>query len=143
MRDEFLTRLIDIVSDIDLGMECKVVLDRDRAIENGRYFVQIKCWRKDVITKKWDWGYGGKAYLSPAQTTNEIVQAIFGLFLAYWTHEARENFEWRGRRVYGPHIAVEALWEAAPHVDVRSAQHVDDRPGPVENDGVPLAHMDA
>lgn len=125
--ETFHQRLLAIVADIDLGMGCEVVLDQDRANVGGRYFVQIRCWRLDVITKEMGWGFGGKAYLSPAQTTNEIVQAIFGLFLAYWTHEARENFQWRKRRVYGPHIAVEALWGAALHVDVRSAKHLEDQ----------------
>ncbi len=136
----FEARVAGIISEIELGMKCTVVLERDQRYDGGRMYVQIECERLDVITKKVGFGRGGKFYLSPAMTTNEITQGIFGLYLAYWTHEARETFQWRGRRVYGPHISVEALWEAAPHVDVRSARHVEDRPSTRTPGGEALKH---
>lgn len=118
-------RLNRIVSDIELGMNCMVRLGFSE--ERGEHFVQIACWRMDVITKKMDWGYGGKAWPSVHASDSEIVQMIFGLYKGYWEHEARETFEWRGRRVFGPHISTEALWDIARRVDVRSAQHVEDK----------------
>jgi hypothetical protein len=122
--DEFSDRLLRIHADIDLGMECVLYVGYDE--QSSRYYFQIQCWRKDVITGEMGWGHGGKAYLSEHMTDSELVQTAFGLYKGYWEHEARENFEWRGRRVFGPHISTEALWEAAPHVDVRSARHVED-----------------
>jgi hypothetical protein len=93
----------------------------------GRYYYQIECYRKDAITGEMGMGYGGKAYLSEHMTDSELVQTIFGLYKGYWEHEARETFQWNGRRVFGPHIATEALWEVARRVDVRSAQHEEDQ----------------
>ena len=120
----FDARLASIVADIELGMECEVRLG---VSEEGRRFVQIKCWRRDVITDEYDWGYGGKAYPSEYASDSEIVQMIFGLYKGYWEHEARETFVWRDRRVFGPHISTEALWSVARKVDVRSQKHVEDR----------------
>lgn len=120
----FDARLASIVADIELGMECEVRLG---VSEEGRRFVQIKCWRRDVITDEYGWGYGGKAYPSEYASDSEIVQMIFGLYKGYWEHEARETFQWRERRVFGPHISTEALWSVARKVDVRSAKHVEDR----------------
>lgn len=120
----FDARLAVIVADIELGMECEVRLG---VSEEGRRFVQIKCWRRDVITGARGWGYGGKAYPSEHASDSEIVQMIFGLYKSYWEHEARETFQWRGRRVFGPHISTEALWSVARKVDVRSQKHVEDR----------------
>lgn len=116
-------RILRIRDEVELGMNCKVKLGKS---SEGRYYYQIQCWREDVITKKMGMGYGGKGYLSEHMTQNELVQIIFGLYKSYWEHEARETFKWRKRRVFGPHIDVEALWKAAPYVDVRSAQHVED-----------------
>jgi len=126
-RDEFFDRLNRIRNDIDLGMNCSVKIGEDEEIPNGRFYFQIKCWRKDVITGEMGYGFGGKAYLSPHATDSELVQTIFGLYKGYWEHEARENFIYKGVRPFGPHISTEALVSVARKVDVRSAKHVDDR----------------
>jgi hypothetical protein len=117
-------RVREIIFEIDLGMDCTVRV----GVDEPRVFVQIKCWRRDVITGEMGYGYGGKAWPSEHSTQNEIVQMVFGLYKSYWEHEARETFQWRGRRVFGPHISTEALWEVARRVDYRSATHEEDTP---------------
>lgn len=126
---EFLERITRIADEVTLAENFAVVIDRDPEHTPGRWYFQIRCWRKDVITGEMGYGYGGKAYLSPHATDSELVQTIFGLYNAYWHHEARETFQWRDRRVFGPHIATEALHSVAHKVDVRSAKHVEDRRG--------------
>lgn len=126
-------RLAEIVSKIELGMNCTVIVGFSE--KRGDHYVQIECIRMDVITKKVGPGRSGKYWPSPHSTRNEIVQAIFGLYKGYWEHEARENFKYRGKRVYGPHMDVDAIWEVATRVDVRSLKHVEDQP-------VRAAHFD-
>lgn len=123
------SRLRRIITHIELGMQCEVRLSCDVDL---RWFVQIQCYRKDVITGEYGFGYGGKAYPSKHATDSEIIQMIFGLYKGYWEHEARETFllrneEGEGRRPFGPHIDTWALWGVARKVDVRSAKHVEDR----------------
>lgn len=125
--NEFRARLHKLVEEIELGMNCEVIVARDHEVPMGRFYFQIKCLRRDVITGEMGYGYGGKAYLSPHATDNELIQTVFGLYKGYWEHEARENFKWRGRRVFGPHISTEALWEIARRVDHRGQKHVEDR----------------
>lgn len=130
---DFLERLERIQASISLGMNCDLLVSRDQEVENGRYYLQITCWRKDAITGEMGRGYGGKAYLSEHMTDSEIIQVAFGLYKGYWEHEARETFvlinsAGEGRRPFGPHIDTWALWEVARRVDVRSAKHVNDRP---------------
>lgn len=124
---ELLERFMELASRVEFGMQCKIKIGRDHEIPNGRYYFQIACWRLDVITKKYGWGYGGKAYLSRRMTDSELFQIMFGLYKGYWEHEARENFTIDGVRPFGPHISTEALISVARKVDVRSAQHVEDR----------------
>ncbi|WNN95131.1 hypothetical protein SEA_MAGRITTE_180 [Microbacterium phage Magritte] len=130
--ETFEDRLRGIVAQIELGMNCQVRIGF--SAERQEHFVQIKCYRMDVITKKMGWGRGGKYWPSPHSTRNEIVQAIFGLYKGYWEHEARENFTYRGRRVFGPHMDVDQIWTVANKVDVRSLKHVEDQdPEPVKS----------
>ena len=125
-QEKFVQRLHEIADMVELGDNFHIVVAQDHEIPEGRMYFQIKFWRKDVITKEMGWGYGGKAYLSPHATRNELVQTIFGLYKSYWEHEARESFLYRGRRVFGPHMDVDAVWTVARKVDVRSAQHKED-----------------
>ncbi len=117
-------RLKRIISEIELGMQCSV---RVEYTEGRGWFVQIRCYREDTITKQMGYGFGGKSYPSEYATDSEIIQMIFGLYKSYWEHEARETFIWRGRRPFGPHISTEALWEVARRVDVRSQKHTEDQ----------------
>ena len=131
--EPFVDRIYRIAGEVTLGMKCTVLVGRKthwfdaNGDPAGPWYYQIECERLDVITGKVGTGRGGKADLGEHMTDNELVQCIFGLYQSYWIHEARENFQWRGRRVFGPHISTEALWEVAKRVDVRSAQHVEDR----------------
>lgn len=119
-------KLLAIADAVQLGMDCKVRVWQDP--DGGKLFVQIQCWRRDVITGEMGWGYGGKYYPSEHASSSEIVQAIFGLYKGYWEHEARENFTLFGLRPFGPHMDTWAVLEVAHRVDVRSQRHTDDQP---------------
>jgi hypothetical protein len=124
---DFLKRLMGIAGDVSLPKAFMINIGHDSENQPGRHFFQIQCEREDVITGEWGTGYGGKAYLSEHMTDSELVQVIFGLYKAYWEHEDRETFHWKGRRIFGPHISSEALWDIAKRVDVRSARHLEDQ----------------
>lgn len=123
---ETIDRYYRIVDEIQLNQNFKVLIRQDQETPFGRWYYQIQCHRIDVITGIWGEGFSGKAYLTPHASENELVQTIFGLYKGYWEHESRESFEWKGRRVFGPHIATQALWDVARRVDIRSAKHEDD-----------------
>lgn len=126
LNTKLLRRLSTFRDEITLGMNCAIRIGQDP--ETERVFWQIQCYRMDVITKEMGYGFGGKYYPSEHSSDSELLNMIFGAYKSYWEHEARETFEWRGRRVYGPHISIHALYDAAPHVDVRSVRHVEDQP---------------
>lgn len=125
---DMVQRYYTIASEVDLAENFKVIVAQDKEKPFGRWYYQISFFRKDVITGEDGFGYGGKAYLSPHASDNELVQTIFGLYKGVWEHEARESFQWNDRRVFGPHIATQALWEVAKRIDVRNAKHTDDTP---------------
>ncbi len=108
-------RLRGLVSDITLPENFTLIVGQ----AGTEQYLQIQCYRRDVVTGEMGLGFGGKARISTHATDSEIVQTAFGLYKSYVEHEARETFEWRGRRVFGPHIDVRALWQAAPRTDAR------------------------
>lgn len=91
----------------------------DNEDPDGRVFLQLQHYRPDTFTGEMRWGGGGKSYLSPFMTTSEIVRRALGAAIAYEEHEVREEFKYRGVRIFGPHIDVEALVEVAERLDVR------------------------
>ena len=125
---ESIDRYYRIAGKVTLAPNFRVLIRQDQETPFGRWYYQIQCHRIDVISGIWGEGFSGKAYLTPHASDNELVQTIFGLYKGYWEHEARESFQWNGRRVFGPHIATQALWDVARRVDIRSAKHEDDTP---------------
>lgn len=91
------------------------------ALETGEddygVFVQVLCRRPDAVTGEVKLGRGGKRYLRYDQTDGQIVRVVFGALLAYEEHEWREAFLYRGKRIFGPHLDIEALVEVADRVD--------------------------
>jgi hypothetical protein len=95
--------------------------DLDIGLQGGRCYIEVQCKRPDTYTGEFGTGYGGKRYLRDEMTDSEIVRNIFGAFMAYEEHECREAFQFRGVRIFGPHIDVEYLVEAGKHIEDRAA----------------------
>lgn len=120
-KHEFRERLEKLVGEIGLPPGQRLIVEVDQADPGGRVYMQIECERPDTYTGVMGVGRGGKSYLSPWMTDSEVVRRALGLLLSYVEHEAREGFTYKGRRIFGPHLDVEALWEVADRLDVRPA----------------------
>jgi len=68
---------------------------------------RVQKWR----SRKWP--------LSVHMTVSEIVGTAFKAVLTALEHEAREQFKYRGRPVYNPHIDVRELWHGCVNEDTR------------------------
>lgn len=88
------------------------------------WYVQAKVWRKDTTTDKFEWGAGSKRFISPHATNGEIVKSCFVVARDFAEHEVREAFQWKGRRILGPHLDIDALWSVADTLEVRSNEKV-------------------
>jgi hypothetical protein len=83
-------------------------------------YLQAKLYRVDIIDGEEGWGYGGKYLLSEHMTRGEVVKKCFVAARDFAEHEVREAFEYRGRRILGPHVDIEALWDVANKFETRS-----------------------
>ena len=90
-----------------------LVLARD----NNGWYLQIRCKRPDIVTKQPGVGKSPKAYVDPTMSDSQIVRRIFAMFLAYEEHECREWFTYGGKRIFGPHISIEALSEVSERLE--------------------------
>jgi len=90
---------------------------------HGGIYLQASYEDSDIVTGKREWQFTRKWLLSPSMTRSEIVQTCFKLVMTSMEHRAREGFTYRGKRVFGPHFDVEALWQicADKRLDVRPA----------------------
>lgn len=107
-----LEKLDEIIKDIHAEYQGKEFLIYFGDHE-GNLWVQVGTHRPDTYTGKMDVGKGGKAYVSPHATHDEIVKKIFGLCEAYVLHEVKEGFKWKNRRIFNPHVSIEALHSVA------------------------------
>lgn len=72
----------------------------------------------DTMTGEPTRQYGRMWMLHDGMTDSAIVYTAWKAVEAAVEHEAREDFQYKGRRIIGPHTDVEALWRAARKVDV-------------------------
>lgn len=75
------------------------------------WFVQACLWRADTDTGNEGWGFGSQLMILARMSTDEIVRKFFVAARDYSEHEVREAFTYKGKKILGPHIGVEDLWE--------------------------------
>lgn len=86
--------------------------------ENGQY-LQAAYYDRDIVTGRNEIQRTRKWRLSPHMVKSELVQTALKCVLTSHEHRVREHFLYRGRRIYGPHFDVDALWEIAHKLDYR------------------------
>lgn len=64
---------------------------------------------KDIVTGEPAEQHTRKWLISSHMTKSEIVATALKCVLASEEHEAREDFTYRGQRIFGPHFDVECL----------------------------------
>ena len=76
---------------------------------SGRPYLQVSADACCAVTAEPITWHGRKWYLSTWMTDSEIVSTAFMAFLAAEEHECRERFKYKGQRIFGPHMDVDAL----------------------------------
>lgn len=79
--------------------------------QGGAYYLQAMYPDKDIATGAVELQKTRKWLLSIHMTKSELVQTAFKCVLTSMEHRGLEGFTYRGKRVFGPHFDVDALWE--------------------------------
>lgn len=94
--DVIYKQVLRIIQDIKLPRDEREI---DLVVKNDLLFVRMS--NKQIKGRKW--------YVSPHATDGEILQTILKAIITFEEHEIRERFEYKGRRIFGPHHAVSDL----------------------------------
>jgi hypothetical protein len=88
-------------------------------------YLQHRYMRKDAITGKDEWGYGRKWHISEFATESEIVLTALKAAITNMEHEVREDFEYKGVKIFQPHVDVNVLAQTSAFSDARPAPPTD------------------
>ena len=100
------------------------------SIPNGRFrwdyvgdgfYIQVLCMLPDVYNPATGpvEQRGRKWYVSAYSVESEVIQTCLYAWLKFMEHEARENFQYEGVRLFNPHISARALMSVADKTEVR------------------------
>jgi hypothetical protein len=84
----------------------------------GLWYLQVRS-SDHVSTDPGNVWSGRKWRMSMHMTYSEIVQTALKAVLTAEEHEAREQFLYRGRAIFGPHLNVETLYRITGETEVR------------------------
>jgi hypothetical protein len=77
--------------------------------DNDHWYLQVVFNACDLGRGRFTKQYGRKWRVSPHMTKSEIVSTAFKAVITAVEHEARENFRYKGKAIYGPHLDVDQL----------------------------------
>lgn len=86
---------------------------------NQRFYLQWSFVGPCAVTGIHELQSCRKWWLSEFMTDGELVQTAFEAAKVAEEHECREFFLYKGIRIFGPHIRLDALMQAAEHTEVR------------------------
>jgi hypothetical protein len=87
--------------------------------ENGSPYLQIQFEAINNDTGLTELQKCRKWLISKHMTSSEVVLTAWMAVQAAILHEAREHFTYKGKRIFGPHIDVDALASVADTTDAR------------------------
>lgn len=117
----FRHRVLNLMSDVRFsGSMYRMKILVGWAADTDRVYLQAEQAVRNVITGQSEFLKGRKWHLSPHMTDGEIVQTALMATLAFVEHEVREAFTYKDKRIFGPHLQLDALVEVADRTEHRS-----------------------
>ena len=108
-QEERVGKILERIKLSVFGMDFKVLFERDKIIDNGRYYIQIEYEAPCTKTGKVETWKGRKWYLSEYMTDDEIVKTTWCAFEACVKHEVMEGFKVDDIILFNPHVNFEEL----------------------------------
>jgi len=106
------TDLNALLKSIDTPFGTFRAAQEGRYPENPAYWLQFVGKPEAMVTAAQEWR-GRKWRISAHMTDREIVATAFQAVLSFMEHEVRESFLFHMKPIFGPHIPLDALLEAA------------------------------
>jgi hypothetical protein len=78
--------------------------------DHHHFFLQLEWWETDFVSKQPALQRSRRWLIETDMTESEVVQTAWLAIQTAEIHEARERFTYVGRRVFGPHLDVRAVF---------------------------------
>ena len=117
-----ISEILQIINSVTLPDNLKIKIGTHNGGKDGigRTYLQIR--QETVCNRTGEQYYNGgrKWDLSYHMTESEIVFTIWKAVLTFTEHELREKFHYKGKKIFDPHISVNALLSVCDQLDIRS-----------------------
>jgi hypothetical protein len=80
------------------------------------WFIQVTYLEADVETGEPTIQESREWLVKPTATETDVVRTAYAAVSRSYAHVVSEHFTYKGKRVFGPHIDVDALLDASTHV---------------------------
>lgn len=109
--------LQDLINQITIKREASYAYEIRKFHPDGsnitRFALVLRKWRQDTDTGEMGWGEGGEYLLPLKVSASAIIQKCMKMLIDYDEHEDREDFEFLGVKILGPHpqLVLESNWD--------------------------------
>lgn len=116
MNHEKLSAILSDIKVLDRRLEVRTISGYD---ENGSFdawLLQVAYEEPDVDTGAMTTQRSREWLIRPSMSESEVVRTAYAAVTRSYMHVVAENFTYKGKRVFGPHVDVDALLEASERV---------------------------
>lgn len=106
------TRLKTIVNNIEI-FDRKFLITRVSTDPSAGWFLQVTYDEIDVDTGRVAEQRSRKWLIEPDATETDVVRTVFAAVSRSYAHVIAEHFTYKGKRVFGPHVSIDALIDVA------------------------------
>ncbi len=95
------------------------IFDREFVITDAPphgWFVQVRYIEADVDTGEPAEQLSRKWLVEPRETEGDVVRTVYAAVSRSYAHVVSEHFTYKGKRVFGPHISLDAMLEACESI---------------------------
>lgn len=92
---------------------------------DNKLYLQASYVDRCILTGSLEQQFTRKWLLSKHMTKSELIQTCFKCCITSMEHRTREEFKYKGRRIFGPHFDVDALWAITTNANMDVREKLD------------------
>ncbi len=116
MTYEGLLRILFNIKILDRKFEITSIVILDGRSPHTAWFIQVTYMEADVDTGEVTAQRAREWLIKPTMTEGDVVRTAYAAVRRSYEHVISEQFTYKGKRVFGPHIDIDALLDACERV---------------------------
>lgn len=116
MTHEKLSAILSDIKILDRQFEITPIVIYDEGGPGDAWLLQVTYEEPDVDTGVVTTQRSREWLIRPSMSESEVVRTAYAAVTRSYMHVVAENFTYKGKRVFGPHVDIDALLEASERV---------------------------